>query len=881
MERTNQPGPIPTDVFQQALNRLPVLTLICQKDGRIVFISEARHTHPFRLLGLPEDARNIQDFPFWQDPVLRQALDDLLTKDLSFDIEKRYMGSESPALFFKYLGSPIHNDQYVIYIGDITERSTIARDREKNIANYKTLFESSPSGIMLIDKNGMILEANKAMHDLLEYDHPGLNGKPLVSILDPSQKGIYQTHIRRILNGETINHTVKDITRHGQQRYVNLHETRFLLTNNQYGVLSIAQDITAIVEAEKALKKERDIIRTVLDTIPGEVSWISRDMVYLGANRALAEKRGISREQFNGKRVGFHKGGKAFYNFVKDFFASDLTRLEQEVVNKLNGQDRDYIMVAQKYNRGNAAVFIGIDITERKETEKRIKQQEKFSRNIIKTAPAMVVILHEPDIIAEFNIFAQELTGYRKEEVIGKSFTDLFIKPAWQSNIRKVINALFNETSTYCGEPTPIRTKSGETLLISWQNARIEDPLHHCAAILAIGLDVTEQKKMEETLLQAQKMEAIGRLAGGVAHDFNNLLTVIQGYTDLLSLKIKETQGARAALDEIGKAVERAHKMTSQLLAFSRKQVLNPQLFDIRIQVEQAHKILRHLLPEDINLTLNMPDHALGVYADAHQFESVIINLVVNARDAMPEGGVITINAGRIWVDEALPVHQGVVLPGEWVQVEVADTGTGIPTRHLEAIFDPFFTTKETGKGTGLGLSMIFGIIKQSGGEIDVHSQPGKGTRFIVYLPYKKTDSSLLPVSALPRPTIEKFPFQSILIVEDNHALRHMLADFMQNRDITVYQADNGEDGLRLFREHAEAIDLVLTDVLMPKMNGKAMTDHIRAIKPDIPVLYISGHSRDIIKNKAQLEAGTALIEKPFTLARLSEKLHALMTPND
>ncbi len=873
LQQLDQP-PVRSEPFIQAFHALPLLTIFFDINGTISFASKQAGTHPYTVFRHLRSGSSVFDEDHFETLGIRSLIRALCEEKKNFDVENPLKRKEADVLYFRCIGKSLSADLNVLFLCDVTERASMAHERENTIANYKTLFEMSPSGIILMDENGVVVEANSAMCQLLGYDYTELIGMHIRDFADASQKAVYKENIKRILSGETLKHTIIDKTKDGQIKHVHLHEKRYRLANNRYGILSIAQDISAIINAEKTLKEERDIIQTVLDTVPGEVSWINKDLVYLGANKFLARKHNIKKEDFVGRRVGFQQGNDTFYNFVKEFMEGEEERVEREITTYVENKNRSYIIIAQKYAGGESAVFIGIDITDRKEAEKYLKKQQQFSSNLIETAPAMILRLIEPDIIVDFNEYAESITGYHRSEVIGKSFIDLFVPDHQRPLIAHMLEEIFSGRSKYHGEPTPVLTKTKETRLISWQNALVRDPIRKQIALLSIGLDITDKVKMEEELRQALKMEAIGRLAGGVAHDFNNLLTVIQGYTELSRLKTEPDSGIYESLTEIEKAVHRASRMTSQLLAFGRKQVLDPVVFDLCVHIRDIRKILKHLITEDISLNIDIPESPLPVLMDPNQLESVLINLVINARDAMPQGGVIALAAREIHLQKPVDVYEGVLESGHYVLLHIRDTGVGIAMENLKQIFEPFYTTKEVGKGTGLGLSMIYGIIKQSGGEIKVSSLPGAGTTFSIYLPYSDSPLQEPHSHTNGKPELPKFAGRTFLVVEDNKALREMIAGFLKKREARVFTAQNGLQGYEIFKKHNDKIDMILSDVMMPRMNGKELADKVREINPALKILFMSGHSQEVIESKTRLPQNMDIIEKPFDLFSLAHKLN-------
>jgi signal transduction histidine kinase/ActR/RegA family two-component response regulator len=377
----------------------------------------------------------------------------------------------------------------------------------------------------------------------------------------------------------------------------------------------------------------------------------------------------------------------------------------------------------------------------------------------------------------------------------------------------------------------------------------------------------------EEQLMQSQKMEAVGRLAGGVAHDFNNLLTVIQGYCGMSLQSMEPGHPLRKNSEEILQAADRASALTRQLLAFSRKQVLQPRVLDLNEVVHGMEKMLRRLIGEDVEL-LTTFETALGsVRADPGQIEQVIMNMAINARDAMPRGGKLTIRTANILIDQKTSFRNRALDAGDYVMLAISDTGVGMGEEVKAHLFEPFFTTKGVGKGTGLGLATCYGIICQSDGDVRVYSEPGSGTTFKIYLPR----TNAMPESA-PRPDSDNLPrgTESLLVVEDDKAVRKMIVTALRQCGYRIQQAGSPTEALPLL-ENDIHFDLVITDVIMPQMSGKQLYDHIKARAPEMKVLFISGYTDDILASSGVLEDGASFLEKPFSPARLARKIREIM----
>jgi two-component system cell cycle sensor histidine kinase/response regulator CckA len=381
--------------------------------------------------------------------------------------------------------------------------------------------------------------------------------------------------------------------------------------------------------------------------------------------------------------------------------------------------------------------------------------------------------------------------------------------------------------------------------------------------------DITEQRRFEAQFLQAQKMEAVGRLAGGVAHDFNNLLTVILSYSSLLLEDWSADHPDRDDVDQIRKAAEGASGLTRQLLAFSRQQVLDPRITDLNGVVANIEKMLGRLLGEDIRVVTRLADDIGTVKVDSGQLEQVIVNLAVNARDAMPGGGILTIETANMEMDEAYVSGHPIAAPGSYVMLAVSDTGTGMDEATQARIFEPFFTTKGPGKGTGLGLATVHGIVRQSSGFIWVYSEIGRGTSFKIYLPRMDANVEAAPTTTAPAGKTGA----TVLVVEDMDSVRRVTCRMLARQGYTVLEAASGAAALRLVQTHDGPIDLLLTDVVMPELDGRRLADQLTALRPGVKVLYMSGYTDHAIVNNGILDEGIAYLQKPLTPAALYQKV--------
>ena len=473
------------------------------------------------------------------------------------------------------------------------------------------------------------------------------------------------------------------------------------------------------------------------------------------------------------------------------------------------------------------------------------------------------------------NKAGEVITGYTHEEALGLNLAKT-VAPEYLANSEIMFRRKLAGERVTAYEMELIR-KDGQRVAVE-VNTKLVFQNGVPVGVQGIARDVTDRKLLEEQFRQSQKMEAIGQLAGGVAHDFNNLLTAINGYTSLSLQRLDEQNPIRPYLEEVKKAGDRAANLTRQLLAFGRKQILQPIPLDLNGTVSDMNKMLRRLIGEDINLSAKLATDLKPIKADPGQIEQVLMNLVVNARDAMPQGGRLTIETANVELDrEYARGHVG-VQPGNYVMLAVSDTGTGMSEETRARIFEPFFTTKEKGKGTGLGLSTVYGIVQQSGGSIWVYSEPNQGTSFKVYLPRleapMKADSEKPAAETGPRGS------ETVLLVEDEEVVRGLATHILEDAGYKVLAARGGAEAIQFCTQPAEQIDLLLTDVVMPETSGKEVAERVTALMPHTKVLFMSGYTDQAIVHHGVLDSNVEFIQKPFTPLGLSKKVREVLDSN-
>jgi two-component system cell cycle sensor histidine kinase/response regulator CckA len=523
--------------------------------------------------------------------------------------------------------------------------------------------------------------------------------------------------------------------------------------------------------------------------------------------------------------------------------------------------------------RGRRAELIVVhDVTKQKQAEDALKQAEQKYRSIFEEA-IIGIFQSTPDgRLLSANPAMARLYGYASPEEMLDKISDvrpqLYVDPTRRDEFKRIVE----EEGVVRHFEVQVYRKDGSKMWLS-ANARAVRENGVIVRYEGTFEDINERKLLEDQLRQALKMEAVGRLAGGVAHDFNNSLAVITGYGDLLQLHLAPDDPLRKHAEEIGKAGRRAAALTRQLLGFSRKQVISPVVLDLNAVIEELEKMLHRLIGEDIRVSFKRESKLGRVKVDPGQIEQILMNLAVNSRDAMPQGGRFCIETANVELDETYARQNAYVTPGSYIMLSVSDTGSGMDKETQTHIFEPFFTTKDPGKGTGLGLSTVYGIVKQNNGYIQVYSEPGQGATFKIYFPRVRE------AMKVTRPEATTLPggAETILLVEDEEPLRKLALICLKGRGYTVLEAAEASTALQLARAHTGEIHLLLTDVVLPTVSGRELASQLAVQRPGVKILYMSGYTGDLIAQHGVLEPGTLLLEKPFTLHSLLTKVRAAL----
>lgn len=770
---------------------------------------------------------------------------------------------------------------------DITERKRAEEETRHTLSLLNATLESTADGILVVDRGGKIVSFNQKFVQMWHIP------KSIMASQDDDRALAFV--LDQLKDPEGFLAKVKELYSQPEAESFDLLEFKDGRVFERYsqsqriGEQSVGRvwgfrDVTERWRAEEALKASEEKYRLLVENA-GEAIFVAQDGMLKFANRNTTEMFGFSKDELT---------SKPFQEFIHPddrglVLNRHLKRLEGHglpsvypfrIVNKSgNFKWVELKAVLITWEGKPATLNFLSDITERKEGEEALQESEKKFRVLTETA-ASGIFIHQGEKFVYVNPASEAMTGYSREELLTMDFWHL-VHPDFRELVKQRAQARQQGKSVPSRYELKIITKNGEERWVDLAVGMID--FQGKPAILGTDFDITERKRaeeemraLEEQLRQSQKIEAIGRLAGGIAHDFNNLLTVIKGYSQLSLLDLKESDPLWGNIQEIQKATQRATDLTRHLLAFSRRQILDLKVLDLNSLLRDLDKMLRRIIGEDIELNTLLVNNLGRVKIDPGQIEQVILNLAVNARDAMPSGGKLIIETANVELDEQYAhTHMGVI-PSHYVRLSVSDTGLGMSRGVKEKIFEPFFTTKEKGKGTGLGLSTVYGIVKQSGGNIWVYSEPGHGTTFKIYLPRVEEEldalSSRDETDSLPRGN------ETILLVEDEPLVRDLAHRFLTEHGYTILEAADGEEALRAAQEHAgKRIHLLLTDVVMPQMGGKELADRLRRLRPSIKVLYTSGYTDEAIVHHGVLDPGTHFLQKPFSPKTLLHKVREVL----
>jgi two-component system cell cycle sensor histidine kinase/response regulator CckA len=788
---------------------------------------------------------------------LRHVLETAEPSRFEFQLGGRWF--ESHAVAEPGAGGTV--ESIVIFTRDRTE----ARSAE---VRYRELFEHATDMIFIVGMDGTFVDVNPAVERALGYAQDELIGQHFDLVVAPGDRGMPAERLRRKLDGSesTSVYEMGFVTRTGRLLPVQASSRSIVRDGKPAGVLAIVRDISAEKVAAAALAASEQLFRGAFDDAAVGMLLTTPAGEIVRVNAAFARMLGYEPEELAGKTIDetTHpddiESTSAFIELLVDG-TSDTHRGEKRYRTK-DGETRwcQVGLSAVRAEDGSVPYLVAQveDVTELRRVQAELQESQALHRVVVESSRDLIMVLDLDGTVRLVSHSVEDILGYRRDELVGTSF-DRLVHP----DDLAVAQAALERALV--GDPVitqaRVLRKDGSWRVLEGKASGGLNGEGRPAFLVTNARDVTDRMWLEEQLRQSQKMEAIGKLAGGVAHDFNNLLTVINGYSDVaLSTLPPELEDTRHSVEEIRRAGERAAELTHQLLAFSRRQVLRPEAVDLNEVVEGCLTMLERIVGEDVAVHTSLDASLPPLLADPGQLGQVVLNLAVNARDAMPDGGELRITTS---------------MEGGAPTLTVSDTGHGMAPDIRQRIFEPFFTTKEQGKGTGMGLSTVLGIVEQSGGSIDVESAPGRGTSFRISL--QAAPDAVAPSEPPERDPERASEAATILLVEDEPLVRGIVEEMLVALGHRVI-ATAGPGAALEVASTAEPFDLVLTDVVMPEMNGHELASRVAELRPGVRVLYISGYTGDVVEARGVLDAHDCFLQKPFSVDALGAKVRAALT---
>ncbi len=871
-------------IFHASSNMMAITSL---KDGRILDVNEASASQSGYkredLVGhLPED-RNVFVDPDILSTVSRMLQEKGCIRHLQTQVRSRD-GSVRTILIS---GDPIVLDDQPCLLSvsvDVTAREKEAEALRRSEEKYRMLVENSPQGLAIIQDMRYVF-CNAEFSEMTGYTVEELlsfSPEEMGRMIHPEDRDSIRARYQDRLAGKQVpsHYEYRGIRKNGTELWLEVYAS-FGEHKSRPALQLVLLDITERKQAEKALRESEERFRLIAETID-EVFWIFDPekgvMTYLSP---------VHERIWGYARDRFYKADGPVVDMIhpddRERVASSLAAIkagrelsrEYRIIRPDGSirhiHDRGF-PVRDQAGRIRFYAGVGQDITEYKLAEQAIRESKDYLKQIINCIGDPVFVKdreHRFTLVNEafstfFNTPPQQLLGQSRFEAL----PDEMAKWVWETEEEVFETGKENVTEDHLidgrGAHRILMTKKS---LLRDENGDLQ--------IIGVMRDITEHKQLEAQFLQAQKMEAIGVLAGGVAHDFNNLLNVINGYSELMLDDLTQNSPIRKDLEQVKDAGKRAASLTSQLLAFGRKQILQPEVLNLNTAILQMNSMLRRLVGDDIDLAfIAQPDLRL-VNADPGQIQQIVMNLVVNAHDAMPQGGKLIIETSNADLDDNYVQHHPLVKAGPYVMLAITDTGLGMDAEIRAHLFEPFYTTKQKGKGTGLGLSTVYGIVTQSNGYISVYSERGEGTTFKIYLPQATGVKDVKEARKESQPV--PCGSETILIAEDEAAVRELTVRILRERGYNVLGAASGQEALRIAQEYPDEIHLVLTDVVMPAISGTTLAARLTASRPDIKSLFVSGYTDNAIVRHGLLAPDLAFLQKPFTIENLVRKVREVL----
>ena len=764
-------------------------------------------------------------------------------------------------------------------IADITARKEAEAALRDSEERYRALFEHSRDAITITNRDGRFVDVNQSFLDLLDYSPE--------QIMQMNAGDVWADALDRIgwqeridCQGYVTDHEAKFRRSDGSLRYCMLTSTARTMLDGSVQFQTICRDFTDRKQAEESLRRSEETFRMLAESAPFGLSVMAADTRFEYFNRKFTELFGYTIDDLPDKRTWFLKAypdedyrANVSTSWQKDTMDPDAIGEVRPRVFRVrckDGEDKvvSFRLVALSDGK---QILTYQDVTAEVRAQERILQAKNEWERTFDAVPDLIMILDNDYRVLRTNKTLLDNLNVTAGEIIGAKCYETFQCPTGVGERTCPYTELLEDGTEHSAEIAFERPAGVFDVSVS----PLRNEQGSLIGAVHIARDITERKKLEDQLRQAQKMEAIGRLAGGVAHDFNNLLTAIIGYSNMLMEHMPENGSDREKLVQIDRAAERAAALTQQLLAFSRKQVLDLKVMNLNEVISDLEKMLRRLIGEDVELRAALDGSIGSVKADPNRVEQILINLAINARDAMPHGGKLTIETANVTLDEDYARSHQEVRPGPYVMCAVSDNGVGMDSETLSRVFEPFFTTKEKGVGTGLGLSTVYGIVKQHEGHISAYSERGLGTTFKVYFPLVEGAAEEIP-RATERRTLPGGT-ETILVVEDEKIVLDLSGEILQMLGYTALMASSPAEALAICEEYTNRIHLLLTDVVLPQMDGRSLFDRLAIERPDMQVLYVSGYADNAIVHQGVLDPGVHFLQKPFSAHTLACKVRQVL----
>jgi PAS domain S-box-containing protein len=867
------------DFSQAALDSLPGLFYLFNDQGRFLRWNASLE----RVSGyFAEELTRLSPLDLFDEPdrgLIAESIGRVFSEgEATAEADFRSRDGTKTPYFFTGKRYVLDGQPCVVGMGiDVTQRREADAKLRFSEAQFRQVVEHSHNAVIRDDAAGNITFANDRFLALFGFTREQVAHLTLDDPIAPEWRAELRDRHERRMRGETVSRRFEceGLGADGRRLWLEVDVVPLVDdTGRVCGAQSVMRDISERRRAEDSLRDAEARYRSLFEQSPNGILLIDLETgATVEANETAHRQLGYTREELAALKITDYEASespeetaehmrKVFRNGSDDFETLQRTK---------SGEIRNVHVWAKAVRLNDRVQFYCIfeDITERRRAEQSLRIQSAA----LNAAANAIVITDREGTIVWVNAAFSAVSGYSAEESVGRNPRDLvksgihdraFYQKIWDTILAGRVwrGEMMNRRKNGSVHPeeltiTPVRNARGEI-----------------AYFIAIKRDLTEERALQTQFLQAQKMESVGQLAGGIAHDFNNLLTVINSVAELAMEDASDRSPLHADLTQILQAGARAAALTRQLLAFSRRQVMTMEVLNLGTLVANLQSMLQRLIGEDVELVVVPPMGLGNIRADAGQIEQVVLNLAVNARDAMPAGGRLTFEIHDVELDESYTAQHPAVEPGPYVMLAVSDTGVGMDEATRAKIFEPFFTTKELGRGTGLGLSTVFGIVKQSRGNIWVYSEPGNGTTFKIYLP--RVDAA----ARMARPARSTAPVQgsgTILVVEDDPALRDVVTRILRSAGYTVVPARNGADALRLLELHEGTVHLLLTDVVMPGISGPELVARMAAVRPEMKVIYTSGYADDAVLRHGVLSDTTHFVGKPYTIEALTSKVREVL----